>query len=502
VRWAQRGIGPVKASLLALAVLAIGTYFIFTKQLPFASHYTIKAVLHNSNLLVPGSPVRIGGVDVGKVTAVGRYKHTELAQVTMQIDSGPKPIHADATLRVRPRLFLEGNFYIDLTTGTPSAPALGSGGTIPLGHTFAPVQIDQLFDAFPQDNRLRLQQALTGFGEALDVAPSAADDVRQDPAVRGLTGAQAINKTLDTSAASLRDSAIVSGALTGPTGRELGQTVAGLARASAGLARAGTQLTAFVSEFDQTMRATAAQQASLRRTIALLGPTAQNANTAFGALDAALPGTERFARDIAKGIPQLPATIVAADPWLAQAKPLLSRSELGGLLNELAPASGELAQLTHAERQFLPQIDAFDRCITDVFLPTGNVVVNDGSLSSGVPNYQEFWYAMAGQAAEGQGADANGNFLRIGAAGGPYTIETGQTNFYGALGTKFAQADLPPLRTRPAYPNSVPPLQRTVPCYTQPVPNVNGAASAGPADGSRPDAPAPPLPNDPTGKIS
>jgi phospholipid/cholesterol/gamma-HCH transport system substrate-binding protein len=109
---------------------------------------------------------------------------------------------------------------------------------------------------------------------------------------------------------------------------------------------------------------------------------------------------------------------------------------------------------------------------------------------------------MAGQAAEGQGADANGNFLRIGAAGGPYTIETGQTNFYGALGTKFAQADLPPLRTRPAYPNSVPPLQRTVPCYTQPVPNVNGAASVGPADGSRPDAPAPPLPNDPTGKIS
>jgi hypothetical protein len=257
-----------------------------------------------------------------------------------------------------------------------------------------------------------------------------------------------------------------------------------------------------VSEFDQTMRATAAQQRSLRRTIALLGPTAQNANTAFGALDAALPATERFARDIAKGIPQVPATIVAADPWLAQAKPLLSGSELGGLLNELAPASAELAQLTHATRQFLPKIDAFDRCITDVFLPTGNIVVKDGSSSAGVPNYQEFWYAMAGQAAEGQGADGNGNFLRIGAAGGPFTIETGQTNFYGALGTKFAQADLPPLRTRPAYPNSVPPLQRTAPCYTQPVPDVNGPASVGPADGSRPDAPAPPLPNDPTGKIS
>jgi phospholipid/cholesterol/gamma-HCH transport system substrate-binding protein len=502
VRWAERGIGPVKVSLLAIAVLAIGTYFIFTKALPFRSHYKVTAILENSNLLVPGSPVRIGGVDVGKVTAVGRYRNTELAQVTMQIDSGPKPLHANATLRVRPRLFLEGNFYVDLTAGSPNAPRLASGGTVPLSHTFDPVQLDQVLDAFPQDNRHRLQQALIGFGAALDAKPTTADDARQDPAVRGLSGGQAINKTLDTSVASLRDSAIVSSALTGPTGHELSRTISGLARATAGLARAGTQLTAFVSEFDQTMRATAAQEQSLRRTVALLGPTAHNANVAFGALDRALPATERFAREIAKGIPQIPATIVAADPWLAQAKPLLSPSELGGLLNELAPASAELAQLTHAQRQFLPQIDTFDRCITDVFLPTGNVIVKDGSLSSGVPNYQEFWYAMAGQAAEGQGADGNGNFLRIGAAGGPYTIETGQTNFYGALGTKFAQADLPPLRTRPAYPNSVPPLQRGVPCYTQPVPDVNGSASFGPADGSRPDAPAPPLPNDPTGKIS
>jgi hypothetical protein len=54
------------------------------------------------------------------------------------------------------------------------------------------------------------------------------------------------------------------------------------------------------------------------------------------------------------------------------------------------------------------------------------------------------------------------------------------------------------LATRPAYPNRVPPLQRTVPCFTQPIPNVNGPGSIGPADGSRPDAPRPPLPNDPT----
>jgi hypothetical protein len=200
-------------------------------------------------------------------------------------------------------------------------------------------------------------------------------------------------------------------------------------------------------------------------------------------------------------LPQLPATITAADPWLAQAGPLLSNAELGGLLHELQPASADLAQLTHNELQFLPVIDQFNRCITGVFLPTGNVVVNDGALSSGVPNYQEFWYAMTGQAAEGQGADGNGNFLRIGAAGGPYEVETGQTNYYGNVDTGFAQMQAPPLRTRPAYPNAVPPLQRTVPCFTQPIPDINGPASTGPADGSRPNAPAPPVPNDPSTSI-
>ena len=118
MRWAERGhrTGQGRACS-AIVVLAIGTYFVFAKQLPFTNHYTVDAVLHNSNLLVPGSPVRIGGVDVGKVTAVGRYRNTELAQITMQIDSGPKPHRDDATLRIRPRLFLEGNFYVDLHDG-------------------------------------------------------------------------------------------------------------------------------------------------------------------------------------------------------------------------------------------------------------------------------------------------------------------------------------------------------------------------------------------------
>jgi ABC-type transporter Mla subunit MlaD len=501
MRWADRGLSPVKASLLGIGLLLIASYFIFTKQLPLTHHYTIRAVVPSSNLLAPGSPVRIGGVDVGKVSSVGRYGETKLAVVTMQIDNSGRPIRADATIRIRPRLFLEGNFYVQLEPGTPGAPELRDGGTIPAQNTSDPVQIDQVLGALPADIRFRLQQALQGLGRALDTTATAADNARQDPAVRGLTGGQAINKTLDTSAPSLRDSAIVSRALTGPADIELSRAISGLAHASLGLARASAQLTALVAEFDRTLQATAAQRLALRQTVQELGPTAQSANAAFGALDAAFPTTEQFSNELASGLPQLSATIAAAYPWLAQTRPLLSEPELRGLLRQLSPASAALATLTHDELQLLPQIDAFDRCITSVFLPTGNLVVGDGPLSSGVPNYQEFWYAMAAQAAEGQGADGNGNFLRIGAGGGRYAIESGRTNYYGNLDTGFARMPAPPLRTRPAYPNEVPPLQRGAPCFTQPIPDVNGPASTGPADGSHPDAPAPPLPNDPSTKI-
>jgi phospholipid/cholesterol/gamma-HCH transport system substrate-binding protein len=494
-------IGPIQMSLLGIALLLVAVYFIFTKQVPFQHHYTVNAVVRNSNLLVHGSPVRISGVNVGEVTSVGRYQDTSLARVTMQIDDGGETIHQDATLRIRPRLFLEGNFYVDLSPGTSAAPALHDGGTLPAAQASEPVQLDQVLDTLGSDTRRTLQQTLQGFGRAVDTLPTAAQEAGLDPAARGLTGAQALNRTFRTSPQSLRDSAIVSGALTGPTGRQLATTIRGLARATSGLSRADRQLSGLVSDFDETLRATAAQSQSLRRSVALLGPTAIRAKAAFASLDRGLGPAERFADELTPGIRELPATITAADPWLAQVKPLVSGAELGGLLDELVPATSDLARLTHATEQFLPRIDAFDRCISNVILPTGNIVVDDGSVSTGVPNYQEFWYAMAGQAAEGQGVDGNGNLLRIGAAGGPFTIETGQTNYNGKSGTKFALAPLPPLRTRPAYPNSVPPLQRSAPCYKQPAPDVNGPAATGPADGSRPDAAPPPLPNDPTGKI-
>lgn len=483
------GMSPIRAGLLTLFLAAVVTYFGFTKAIPFRHHFEIQAVVKNSTLLRPKSPVRIAGVNVGEVVKTGRYKNTDLAVVTLRINDNGQPIHRDATVKIRPRLFLEGNFYVDLKPGTPGTGKLDDRGLIPVSQTQTPVQLDQVLTALQTDTRGSLQKALKGLGTALNEKPTAEQDAEQSESVAGLTGAQALNKTLSTSPQSLHRTAQVAGALLGPHPHDLSKTVDGLTRAMTALADHQDDLEDFIVDFDETMGTTAAHAADLRASVQELGPTAQHASEAFAELNAALPATRRFARDLAGSLPELPATITAAKPWTAQAKALLSDEELGGLLDELQPATSNLARLGHATRQWLPRIDAFNRCITDVIIPTGMLKVDDGPLSANTENYKEFWHAMVGQAGEGAGFDGNGNFVRLQAAGGQDLIRTGKTNY--SLFSYVGRPTLPPLRTRPAYGNQLPAFDRSVPCAKSPVPDVNNAVSTGPADGSNPDAAAP-----------
>ena len=103
------GISPFRAGLIAVVLIALLSYFGFTKSNPFAHPYELHAVFDNVNNLKPNSPVRIAGVDVGKVTKVEPVSEGEgAARVTMEIKKRGLPIHRDATVKVRSRIFLEG----------------------------------------------------------------------------------------------------------------------------------------------------------------------------------------------------------------------------------------------------------------------------------------------------------------------------------------------------------------------------------------------------------
>lgn len=482
MRRRRGGANPVTVGAVVLGVIVVLTYFGFTKHVPFTHGFRVKAVFTEANSIRKNSPVRIAGVNVGKVKDVQREPGTTAAIVTMELQDKALPIHKDATLKIRPRIFLEGNFFVDLKPGTPETPTIGDGDTIPVTQTATPVQLDQVLTALQASSRDDLQAALKGFGDGLTVKPSAADDAAQDPDVRGKTGAQALNASLKTGGDALKNLSIVNEATLGTEQHDLGRLIRGLGTVTKALDRNEGDLQGFVTNFNTTMASLASESGSLKSTVRLLGPTLSTAKGALTSLDAAFPNTRAFARDILPGVRETPATIKAAFPWIRQTRGLLQQSELRGLTQDLRPTTANLSKVVDTSLKLLPQIDLVAQCATKVVLPAGDQKIDDGSLTTGAENYKEFWYAMVGLAGEGANFDGNGSYVRFAVGGGDQTISTGKVG--GALGdTFFGKSNSKAIGTRPAYPGHRPPYNPDAPCKDQRVPDFN-TATVGAADGS------------------
>ena len=113
--------------------------------------------------------MRIAGVEVGKVKSVEAEEGTDAAVVVLQINDEGLPLHTDATAKIRPRIFLEGNFFVDLKPGSPEAPELEDGDTIKVTQTATPVQLDEVLTALQSDTRQDLKDLLDGLAVALDL---------------------------------------------------------------------------------------------------------------------------------------------------------------------------------------------------------------------------------------------------------------------------------------------------------------------------------------------
>ena len=478
----RTGASPFAVGAIVLVVVAIGCYFGFTKANPLASPFEVRAVFESANNIKVNSPVRIAGVNVGKVVGVERQPGSTAAVVELELQDKALPLHKDATAKVRPRIFLEGNFFVDLSPGTPSSPTLGDGDTLPMTQTSAPVQLDQVLTALQSDSREDLKTLLDQYGRALTDKPTAAQDRAQDPDVRGETAAESLNDTSKYAARALRGTAIVNDALQGQRPRDLSALIGSLATISRSLSNRQESLQGFVTNFNRTMAVTAAESTALRETIRELPPTLRVASTALRDLNAAFPATRRFARDILPGVRETPATITAARPFVEQSRRLFQPSELRGLTNQLRPATSDLSRVVDVSLSLLPQADLLAQCATKVILPAGDVKIDEGPLSTGVENYKEFWYGMVGLSAESQNFDGNGPYVRFQVGGGDQTVSVGGANT--ALGdTLFGATPQKPIGTRPAYPGKRPPYNSEAPCKDQPVPDFNGA-KVGPADGS------------------
>ena len=471
------GRSPVAIGIIALVIGAIVLFLGFTKDIPFTRPFQLNAVFQSSNGIRKGSPVRIAGVNVGKVKSVQPQQGTDAAVVTMQIQKDGLPIHSDATAKIRPRIFLEGNFFIDLRPGSPGQPDLGDGDTIKVTQTATPVQLDEVLTALQSDSRADLQSLLGGLATAMNAKPTKKQDAAMDPTSRGKTGAEAFNDAYDDIPAAEKTSAQVFEALLGtqPT-EDVSRLIQGTARTTGALIRHEGALTGLISNFNTTMAALASQSGNLRASIAKLPGVLQQADGTLASLNASFPPTRAFAREILPGVRETPATIDASYPWIAQMRKLVSPQELRGLVHQLSPATADLARLTDRTIKLLPKTTLASKCVTHNVIPTGNQVITNDEFKSGAPNYKEFMWALVGLAGEGQNFDGNGGYVRFQTGGGSQQLSVGKSS--SNSGQVFGNNVAAPLGNRPYYPGKRPPYRPDVPCYTQKIPDVNGPASA------------------------
>jgi phospholipid/cholesterol/gamma-HCH transport system substrate-binding protein len=407
------GVGVV--GFLGMLVIAAVVYFSFAKRVPFVEGYRIDAVFSNTSQVRKGSPVRIAGVDVGKVVEIKKGPGTT-AQIEMEFKESGRPLHRDATLRIRPRLFLEGGFYIELRPGSPSAPELPDKGTIPLSQTAVPVQFDQVLTSLDRPTRESLRRTIDNLAQGTDAG-----------------AAKALGDSAEPFLPALRDTAQVAQAARGIERHDLSQVVTSLATIAGTLAENDRQLGEMVTALDTTSGALASESGNLRAGIREADRLARTAVPQLRAIGASLPSLERLATALRPSLPAAPGTLRHVSALLAQAQPLVQPAELPALLTKLTPTVDRLPTLSRRLRTLFPLVTPVSDCLRDRVIPALETKIDDGKLSTGRPVWQDLVHAAVGLAGASQNFDANGPSVRYLAAAGESSIATGPVPGIGQL---------------------------------------------------------------------
>ena len=426
--------------LIALVIIAIGFTLAFTKKLPWADGYEVQAVFTTAQNIRVDSPVRIAGVEVGKVTSVeplaagddtattpdegdapvegttaGEPSGQQAALVTMEIKEAGRPIKTDATMQLRPRLFLEGNLFVDLKPGSPGAEEAPDGYTMPIEQTSVSVQLDQVLTTLQSDVRTDLQVFLEEFGSALT----------------DHGGAEGFQEIYRTSPGAFKFTSQVNEAFLGTEPHDLSGVIRNFDKVARALVRNEEQLKDLITNFRVFAGSFAAEDAALEQAIVELPRVLEVAQPAFDNLNAAFPPLRAFAREALPGVRSTPETLDAATPFIHQVRLLVSKAELRGLVKELRPTIPRLAKLSKRTIPFLEQARALASCFNNVIIPWSNDSIDGGAgypFPAVGPVYKETGYGLAGIAGESRSGDANGQFIRVQGAGGLNTVSLPATN--------------------------------------------------------------------------
>jgi virulence factor Mce-like protein len=441
-------------------VIGVALYGAFVRTDPFAGQFTLRGVFANSSQLDPGNPVRLDGVAIGQVAGVAPgLRNTSV--VTMTLAAHTDLLHQDATLTIKPRLLFEGNFYVEIAAGSPGAPPLRSGTTIPVSRTQTPVQVDQVLDVLSAP----IRQSLTGMQASLAQGLGGAGPAGHD-------GLRAAVRELDRALPSVR---VAAGAIQGAQPGDLTHAVADSAEFTTELARDPSALGRLVIEFNQTVGALAANDVALGNSVSELDRVMRTARPSLTAIDSALPTLSAFTDQLRPALRIAPSSLAQTTGLLNQLERLAIRSQLPALMSVLRPVTTDLPPLIHPLATGLSLLTHASRCMIHPIIPALNAQLPDGPNSTGYPIWLDIIHAGANLLGASAGFDGNGGTLRLGLTEGANAVRELVPGLGQLVGYGNIEGDNPEWLGAGA----LPPFRPDAWCDTQPVPdyaarNVNG----------------------------
>jgi virulence factor Mce-like protein len=379
-------------ALLVLVFLVAAVDLGLPNRLTAPGGTTIRARFANASQLGAGAPVRVGGVDAGRVKSIGLDAGGRSATVTMLIYKAGQPVYQDARAAIRWRTLLGGNFAVDLKRGTPASGRLGSS-EIPESRTSTQVELEDV-TSFDQGG------AKAGLRMLLAEVPTALSDHQAPAQALGALGdvAPSLTKALS--------------AIRGEHERDLRPLVSATARTVRALDTPADSVHDVVQGAAVTMNATATRDADLRSTIQQAADVQPSATATLARLNHTLSLADPLvghlrapASQVAPTVKELRPTVVAADRLLDSAPPLLH--SLRPAASSLAVTAGEAVPLLTG---LTPSID---RLANRIF---PDLAVRDPVTK--LTTYQIVGPTIASLDGAGSTFDSEGHLFRFPALGG------------------------------------------------------------------------------------
>jgi virulence factor Mce-like protein len=472
-------------SLLAIFAVVFVVIYAFNQGLPFAPHYTVYALVNNSVNVRADSPVRIAGVDVGVVQGVSPAGRA--SRIAFTLDPGGRPLHTDATLRIRDRLFLEGGYYLELNPGTPNAPTAPEGFEIPISQTSSPVQFYQVLSTFNSASRASLERLLSTLNQGFSSRPG-------QPA--SASGAGGLKTAIPQLTPVLKDVAWVTRALRGTHEGDVQRLLSSASDVTSTLAANSAQLTDLIRSLNLTAGALASTDGALAQTISGVDQTLRAAPASLVSIDRALPPVARLAVTLDPSLKLAPAILTSVTGAVQELSKIVAPAERVRLLRTLNATFSQFPAILRLLAATFPITKQVTDCLLTHVTPIFNQQVPDGSLSSGRPVWQDFVHFLPNIAGASGNFDANGPYTRVLAGAGTNSLTGGALGSLPLLGQIVGAS--PPggsslLGARPSWKGDLTPadFRPDVPCASQKVPSLSSPAAASDLRASTGAAPVP-----------